>query len=359
MDASELRAEFPVLQTVAYLNAGTDGPLPASAARAACAELERQQAAGRAHAHFARRHELNTSLRATYAGVLGCDARDVALTTCTSEGLSTVILGLGLGPGDEILTSDQEHPGLLGALQAARDVRGASVRIAQLADIASAIGPSTRLIACSHVSWMNGSVAPADLARAEVPVVLDGAQGAGAIPVDVRELGCDAYAAAGQKWMCGPDGTGMLYVSPSLREKLEVTRRTYVNFADAGGGLEAALREDAGCFDTASLSAEAVAGAQAAAAVLAKAGWEGVHERARTLAARLAERVAAAGRDVARRGDTTLVSFSSPDPVAERARLADAGIVLRDIPGRPWLRASVGAWNDDADLDRLVSVLGH
>ena len=75
----------------------------------------------------------------------------------------------------------------------------------------------TRLVACSHVSWMSGRLAPAELARLDVPVVLDGAQGVGAVPVDVRELGCDAYAGAGQKWLCGPDGLGMLYVAPALQ----------------------------------------------------------------------------------------------------------------------------------------------
>ncbi len=91
------------------------------------------------------------------------------------------------------------------------------VRQVPLAEVADAVGPRTRLVACSHVGWMSGSVAPAELAQLDVPVLLDGAQGVGAIGVDVHALGCDAYAGAGQKWLCGPDGTGMLWVSPTLR----------------------------------------------------------------------------------------------------------------------------------------------
>jgi L-cysteine/cystine lyase len=63
------------------------------------------------------------------------------------------------------------------------------------------------------------------------------------------------------------------------------------------------------------------------------------------------------GREVAPRGPTTLVAFHSPDPPGERVRLAEAGVVVRDIPGRPWLRASVGAWNDEGDLQRLCAAL--
>jgi L-cysteine/cystine lyase len=357
VDARRLRAEFPVLARLAYLNAGTDGPLAAQAAGAATEELQRELEDGRSHAHFARRKELTDELRGAYARALGCEPADVALTTCTTEGMAITIGGLELGSGDEILTSDEEHPGLLGALGAARALHGVQVREVPLPQIAEALGPRTRLVACSHVGWMSGLTAPAELAELEVPVLLDGAQGVGAVDFDVRELGCDAYAGAGQKWLCGPDGTGMLYVTPELRERIAVSRRGYGNLADPGAGLDALPHDDARCFDTLALSAEAVACALSAIRVLESAGWSAVHERGRTLAARLAELLAEHGREPAPRGDTTLVSFSSSDPESERERLAENGVILRNIPGRPWLRASVGAWNDDDDLDRLLRAL--
>jgi selenocysteine lyase/cysteine desulfurase len=117
------------------------------------------------------------------------------------------------------------------------------------------------------------------------------------------------------------------------------------------------VREDARRFDAPSLSAETLACALAAIDVLEDAGWPAVHERACTLAARLAELLAEAGREPAPRAQTTLVSFSSDDPVAERDKLAEHGVVVRNIPERPWLRASVGAWNDDSDLERLLGAL--
>ncbi len=361
--APSLREEFPVLSGLAYLNAGTDGPLPAAAVRAAAGELQREVEHGRAQQHFERRGELSAMLRSAYASILRCAAEDVSLSTCTSEGIAQVIGGLELRAGEEIVTSDEEHPGLLGALGAARELHGVSIRTVALADVANAVGPRTRLVACSHVGWMSGSFAPAELADVEVPVLLDGAQGIGAVPVDVGALGCDAYAGAGQKWLCGPDGTGMLHTTPQLRERLAVRRRGYGNLADPNEGLNARLHDDARRLDTMSLNAETTACALAATEVLTQAhllegsGWPAVHERARGLAALLAERLSDRGRLVAPRDDTTLVSFSSADPAAERTRLAERGVLLRDIPGRSWLRASVGAWNNEDDLERLLAGL--
>ena len=73
----------------------------------------------------------------------------------------------------------------------------------------------------------------------------------------------------------------------------------------------------------------------------------------RARAAALTER----GLEVAPRDRTTLVSWKDPDPPATVARLAEAGVVIRDLPGTPYLRASVGAWNDESDLERLLEVL--
>lgn len=358
MNAQTLREQFPVLAHTAYLNAGTDGPLPSAAVLAGAEALSQAAERGRTLEHFEHRQALAGQLRGAYALALGCEPDELALTTCTSEGLALVIEGLGLRRGDEILTSDEEHPGLLGVLAGMREHHGVDVRVAPFDRLCDAVSPRTRLVACSHVSWISGALAPPELGQLGVPVLLDGAQGVGAIPCDVRALGCAAYAGAGQKWLCGPDGSGMLYVSRELQPQVEVTRRGYGNLRDPGAGLDAALHDDARRFDAPALSAETLACALAAATLLGDAGWQQVHARARALADRLAGQLARHGRTVAAgRGPTTLVSFSSHDPASERARLASSGVVLRDIPARPLLRASVGAWNDEQDLQRLIAAL--
>jgi L-cysteine/cystine lyase len=355
MDAAALRAEFPVFRTLAYLNAGTDGPVPAAAVRAARAAIEAQAEDGRHSPHFEARFALQADLRERYAATLGCAAGDLALTTSTSEGLGLVLAGLDLGHGDEIVTSDSEHPGLLGPLLAARG-RGVRVRTVPLPEVAAAVGPGTTLVACSHVSWITGELAPPELAEVDVPVVLDGAQGAGALPFDVTALGCAVDAAAGQKWLCGADGTGMLYVAPAFRERVRVAAPSYVSFEDANQGLDSPLREDARRYDTPSRSRESAAFSLASADLLADPA---VREHAVVMAARLAERLAERGATVAPRGPSTLVSWEDADPAATRERLAAAGVIVRDVPHRPLLRASVGAWNDERDFERLLSAAGR
>jgi len=352
-----LRAQFPVLDRLAYLNAGTNGPLPAASVAAACAQLEREQADGRAGmAHFERRTALADGLRARYAARVGCAASDLALTTSTTDGIARVLLALDLRPGEEIVTSDEEHPGVLGPLSAQR-ARGVHVRIASWADVADAVGRRTRLVVCSHVSWRSGRCAPAALAGLDVPLLLDGAQGAGAVPVDVAALGAAAYAAAGQKWLCGPEGIGLLFVAPELRERMRPPAPGYANLLDAAAGLDAVAQDDARAYDAPALPASSLAQAQAALDVLEAAGWDAIGAHAAELAGRAAVELHAHGREVLARDRTTLVTWREPDAEAAVKRLAAAGVVVRSLPGEDLLRASFGGWSREDDLDRLLAAL--
>jgi len=352
-----LRAAFPVLERAAYLNAGTCGPVPAAARAAVDAVIDQACAEGRGPAYFDALSDARGRLRAAYAELLGATPGDVALTTCTSEGIVRVLAALDLRPGDEVLTSDDEHPGLQGPLAAARDQRGVAIRVVPFAQLADAIGPATKLVACSHVSWVNGCVVPNLAGAGDVPVLLDGAQGIGAVPTDVASLGCAFYAGSGQKWLCGPVGSGMLWVSPAWQERLPAVGPTYLNLAEPSAGLDAVAHASAERHDASALSLETVAAALAAVEVLSGAGWPAVHEHAATLAATLADGLAGSGRAVAPRGHTTLVSWSDDDPPATKERLARASVVIRDLPGTGLLRASVGAWNDTTDIERLLSAL--
>lgn len=352
-----LRSEFPVLERVSYLNAGTEGPVPRRAVEAVERRINADAQTGRAgRAYFDELMELASRARAGYAHLLGCSEADVALTGSTTDGVNTVIAGLDLRAGDEILTSDQEHPGLLAPLGLARRRHDVTIRMVPFGELAGEVMPGkTRLVACSHVSWVGGEVVDSEgLSATGVPFLLDGAQGLGAVPVDVGTLGCQFYAASGQKWLCGPEGSGCLFVAPERLDELAVPWPSYGSLSDPQRALEAGPTEGAKRFDHGFPIAMRSAWTVASLEVLAEAGWDWVHAQADELAESLARRLAEAGLEVVPRGRSTLVSWRVADAQADVQRLSEAGFVVRSIPGRELVRASVGAWSSEEELERLA-----
>jgi L-cysteine/cystine lyase len=354
----ELRAQFPVLERFAYLNAGTNGPVPRRAFEAAEAALREQLEQGRSSkAWFERQIQRIDELRERAAKLLGATQADVALTGSTTDGVNAVLHAIDLGRGNEILTSDEEHPGVLGPIATARDTRGVSVRVVPFDELPGEIRPETRIVVTSHVSWATGRVMDtAPLAASGALVLLDGAQGLGAVPVDVRALGCDFYAASGQKWLCGPGGMGYLYANPELVPSLPAPWSGYHAMEWSEQALVPALQPDARRLSTGYPAPHHVEWSHASLDVFEEAGFGEVHERAANLAERFAEMLLERDIQIASRALSTLVSFEVPDPEAFAQRAADEGIVIRHLPGRPWARASVGAWNTENELERLAEL---
>lgn len=343
---------------LAFMNAGSEGPIPRRAADAVQARLRDELEGGRGgRPYFMALIELASTLRTRCAALLGCDADEVALTGSTTDGVNTVVSGLDLRPGDEIVTSDEEHPGLLAPLARAQHRHEVVIRAVPWDELAGAAGPKTRLIACSHVSWVSGRVvdAPA-LAATGVPVLLDGAQGLGAIPVDVRALGVDFYAASGQKWLCGPTGSGCLFVKRERIDELLAPWPGYGSLADPQNPLSSGPAQGAARFDVGFPTGIRSAWALASLDLFDEAGWDWVHERARTLAGQLADALAERGLEVSPRGSTTLVSWHAEDSEGQVERLREQGVVVRHLPGRGLIRASAGAWSSEEDTERLAQL---
>jgi L-cysteine/cystine lyase len=301
--------------------------------------------------------DLASRVRAGYGAVLNCEPEEVALTGSTTDGVNTVVGGLEFRPGDEIVTSDEEHPGVLAPLGRVRRRWGVEVKVAPFDQVAEAVSPATRLIACSHVSWVSGKVVDVDaLASTGVPVLLDAAQALGAIPVDVRALGCAFYAGSGQKWLCGPEGSGCLYVSRERLDDLLVPWPGYGSVADPENALEFEMADGTKRLDHGFPVGVRSAWALASLEVLSEPGWDWIHERAGRLAARLAGRLDELGLEVAPRGRSTLVSWKVEDPQAEVERLRAHGFVVRSVPAFGLVRASAGAWSSEGELDELAAL---
>ena len=348
-----------MLARLAYLNAGTFGPLPRRSASAMADAVVRDLQLGRSSREFfesllALREELRESFRL----LLGAQAGSIALTASTTEACNVVLGGLGLGPGDEVVTTDSEHPGLFGGLVAS----GATLRVAAIRERPAAealvaleaeLSERTRLIALSHVSWLSGAILPVEeLAGRRVPLLVDGAQAAGAIPVDVAELGCDFYTVSAQKWLLGPDATGCLFVKPERVEELRLAMPSYLSWQHP----EYEPKPGAARFDPGWIPAASLAGLRGALAFAAEVGEERF-ARARTMAERCRELLAQRVEVVTEPGQATLVTFRADEPEALVARLAEADVVVRDLPGTGWVRASCGWWTSEEDLERLVQAL--
>ena len=303
---------------------------------------------------------LRARLRSALAALIGAAEECIALTTSTTEGCNTVVAGLRLGPEDEVVTTDVEHPGLLGALRAWDvRVRVARVREAPTAAALSAlereITPRTRLIALSHVAWTTGAVLPVEkLAGRGIPVLVDGAQAAGAIPVDVGALACDFYTVSGQKWLLGPDSTGCLYVRRERVPELALSFPSYLSWEDPRA-LEP--WPDARRFECVWIPPPSLAALSASLGLADEVGDERFAQ-ARETAERCRELVGERAAVVTEPGQATLVSFrpeEPPDVVVKR--LEERGVVVRDLPGLGWVRASCGFWTSEEDLERLVDAL--
>jgi L-cysteine/cystine lyase len=298
-------------------------------------------------------------LRAELAGLLGTHPERIALTSSTTEGCNIVLRGLGIGPGDDVVTTDSEHPGLFGGLVAS----GATLRIATIRErptaeilptIQAQITPRTRLIAISHVSWLNGAVLPVrELAGHGLPVLVDGAQGAGAIPVAVEDLGADYYTVSAQKWLLGPAATGALYVAPDQFESCRVTFPSYFSWELP----DYEFRNGAARFQGSWTPAASIAGLRASLAFAAEVG-DDRFRWARKAAERCRALLSEHGADVVTEpNQATLVSWRSDEPEVLVDRLAEQDIVVRALPGTGLVRASCGYWTSDDDLERLIDKL--
>ena len=374
----QIRQQMPATTSHIYLNTGTFGPLPDCVIKAMQECIQNDWQNGRlGAASFEAISTIYNNARKGVASLLNADAEEIALTDNTGEGLNIISNGLNWHEGDEVITTNHEHISLLAPLYQLRDRYGIVIRFADIGPtaeqpilkaIADLVTPRTRLISISHVTWTTGAVLNisevAYMGREwGIPVLIDGAQSAGAIPIDVKALGVDFYAVPMQKWLCGPDGTGALYVR---KEMLHLVSPTYVGYWSSKHeeDSEWELLESAQRFEAGGRQTAAIAGQAAVLNWLEQTvGHKWLFERIVLLsdyAYKALKEVPGLSLLTPRPGKSGLVSFTleGRDDTEVVTHLRDTyNMYIRNIPSTKSLRISTGFYNTEEELNKLVAAL--
>ncbi len=377
---AEVRAALPALAAGIYLNTGSVGPLPAETAAAMDELATYELTTGRAHpAYYEEMVQRMAEARAAVAAVLTADVGDIALTHSTTDGMNVGIWSIDWRVGDRAVTTSLEHPGGTGPLYHLRARLGVELAFVDvgpdrdeseiLAAFEAAVDERTRLVAVSHVLWATGRVLPiariAQIAHARgALLVVDGAQAAGAIPLALAATGADVYALPAQKWLLGPEGMGAVAIAPNARDRLAPAFGGHFGFERIDSIGTAVTWPDARRFEASNYHRPSIVGMARSIGWLSMfigLGW--VYERGATLAGNVADRLAAIdGVELLTPRDRMagLVAFRiagwSPDAAIDELG-ARVFAVARTIPLIDALRFSVGFFNSEAELDRVLGTV--
>jgi selenocysteine lyase/cysteine desulfurase len=235
---TEIRKQFLIPENEVYLNNGTVGSSPAPVLRAVFEGYRDAERLAQADPEdypiwgYASWNQFRDPL----AAFVGCQRDELALVRNATEANSYIANGVDLKAGDEVLMTDQEHPGgehpwnlrakrygiVVKKVPLPKPVPDAATVLNLFND---AITPRTRVIFCSHITTVTGVVLPvkdiATLARSKgILSAIDGAHVPGMMKLDVHALGCDMYSASPHKWLQSPKGTGFLFVRDEVIDRV-------------------------------------------------------------------------------------------------------------------------------------------
>jgi selenocysteine lyase/cysteine desulfurase len=382
---AEVRGAFPGLAEMTYLNTATYGLTPQPILERYLAMITRTARYGLL-THSTDDAPAYARARAAVAGILDVPPSWLAFSRNATDGINYVFGSLTWQPGDEVIISNQEHPAVTypwqyGARRGLYAPRTFAVDVdpaVTLRNLEEQITPSTRLIACSHVSSQTGIRLPAasicalarrlnEAGRARpILTLIDGTQEVGQWRVSVPTIGCDFYVSNGHKWLGGPKGSGIFVVRP--------VSCAFLTPPYMAGGIDE-HGEDAIADVLNHVNAPRMfeSGTQnlAVVAVLAdlvdwldQLGWDWIVERERTLAARLRAQLRTVPRVIVLTPDlwehsSAITSFSIDGLDAQQIRqtLWDQTIITRHVPEHNGIRISTPYFTSEDDLDVLIAAL--
>ncbi len=228
------RALLPATEHCAYLNTAGSGPMALPVHDAIEGFYDRLTFLGQINTDVydeSNRHMERA--RKTIAGFIGAEPGEVFYTRCIAEGINTLLYMINWRPGDEVIITEKENPASILPFINSKERFGLKIKKIKigktqeeiLEELSSKITGKTRLLMLSHVTHTDGTLLPAkqicEIARKKgILSAFDGAQACGALPVNVKEIGCDFYFYSCHKWLLGPEGAAAAYVKGDLIEKM-------------------------------------------------------------------------------------------------------------------------------------------
>lgn len=383
---AQLRQLMPALANKSYFNYGGQGPLPTPSLAAITASWQRLQELGPFTADvWPWLSAQLSSLRGVLAAGCGVPPDRLAFTENVSSGCVLPLWGLPWQPGDTLLISDCEHPGIVAACRelarreglsldtlAVKEIRGdsdAAVEAAVLAALEAALTPRTRLVVLSHLLWNTGLVMPiaavAALLRehARQPwLLVDAAQSVGSLPVAEAASQADIYAFTGHKWCCGPEGLGGVALSARLLVESQPTLGGWRSLANESQG-GSAWHTDSRRFEVATSCTPLLAGLHTSLALLESLGsceqrLALIQERSGQLWQGLQE-IDGITPLLSAAPPAGLVSFTvaGQTPQAVVQALGKQGLWLRSLDDPACLRACTHVTTSAAEVERLLDAL--
>ena len=224
---STIQNAFTVTRGIINLNNGGVSPSPRIVTEALVRYIWQQEDAT-AYTMWQILEPQSETIRTGLAELFGCDREEIAITRNASESLETLLLGLDLKSGDEVLTTTQDYGRMLTTIRQREQREGIKLNLIKIpippkdvneitAAFERAISPRTRLIQIAHMVNITGQITPVksvcDMARARgVEVIVDGAHSFAQFDFKQKDLNCDYFGTSLHKWLYAPKGTGMLYV---------------------------------------------------------------------------------------------------------------------------------------------------
>jgi selenocysteine lyase/cysteine desulfurase len=372
---SRYRADLGIPDDVAAVNAGSWGPL-CRAARLAMTDFARLDARLRLGDHSVYKADVYEEAleddRRAAAGLVGCSPDEVALCESTTTAMNIIMWGLGLEPGDEIVSSRLENPAAVVPLRTVATRRGLQIRWLDFHNGAEAtdafertITSRTRLLLLSDVDFAVGSRvelgAISSLAHEHgVFVLADGAQAVGTTHVDVRALGVDAYAFARHKFLCGPDGGGVLYLKEDVISSIAPTFTGVFSDAEHGMAEKEHIFASPQRFEVSTRAVSAIAGATAATMWIHGIGMDVIADATASRRKEVRERLKAISRvrmisPSSEEGGLLTFAIDGMAPGDLLAELAQRNVFGRTIVvTKPHgVRLSIGFWTRDVDVDAI------